>query len=92
MNNNYYFGGSSIEKNSNEINHPDHYVSGGIETLDFIQAKLSKQEFHGYLLGNTIKYLSRARFKGQELSDYKKALFYLKKIIFLKEGDARNEK
>lgn len=66
---------------SDLVNSPDHYKSGGIEAIDYIQAKLSKEEFMGYLRGNIIKYTSRATLKGSELQDYKKAEWYLKRLI-----------
>ncbi len=40
---------------SDMINRPDHYIDGGIETIDFIEAK--KLDYH---LGNVVKYISRA--------------------------------
>lgn len=33
-----------------------YYDAGGIETLDVIKAKLTPEQYHGYLLGNVIKY------------------------------------
>ena len=39
---------------------PDHYKVGGIETIDYLQAKLSPEEFAGYCRGNALKYMSRA--------------------------------
>jgi|LakMenEpi03Aug12_release.lakeMendotaPanAssembly.Ray.scaffolds.fasta_scaffold718851_3 hypothetical protein len=41
------------------VNSPPHYTVGGIETIDFIKAKLSADEYRGYLMGNCIKYSSR---------------------------------
>ena len=38
---------------------PDHYKIGGIETIAYIEAKLTKEQFKGYLVGNVIKYISR---------------------------------
>jgi hypothetical protein len=55
---------------------PPHYTAGGIETIDFIKAKLTHDEFRGYLKGSIIKYLSRANLKGSEDEDYRKASFY----------------
>ncbi|MFN9911697.1 MAG: DUF3310 domain-containing protein, partial [Pirellulaceae bacterium] len=37
------------------VNHPPHYKAGGIETIDFIEAKLTREEFIGYLKGNALK-------------------------------------
>lgn len=62
------------------VNSPNHYRVGGIETLDFIEAKLSPEEFNGYCLGNVLKYVSRYKQKNG-LEDLKKAQFYLNKVI-----------
>lgn len=58
------------------VNHPPHYTVGGIETIDFIEAKTL-----GYNLGNAVKYITRAYWKGDALQDLQKAEFYLKREI-----------
>jgi transposase-like protein len=58
------------------VNHPSHYMVGGIETIDFIRAKN-----FSYLLGNVIKYVSRSQHKGHYLEDLKKAQWYLNRAI-----------
>ena len=58
------------------INNPSHYVTGGIETIDFIEAKLL-----GFNLGNVVKYISRADHKGKRIEDLEKARFYLDREI-----------
>lgn len=63
-----------------EVNHPAHYTSGGIETIDFIEAKLSPEEFRGYCLGNALKYLSRTGKKGEAMTDLQKAKWYLARV------------
>ena len=68
------------------FNHPSHYTVGGVETLDVIEAKLSQSEFQGYCLGNILKYLMRAGYKGKQLEDLKKAQFYLNRMIDSYEG------
>lgn len=40
-----------------------YYDAGGIETLEVIRAKLTPEQYTGYCLGNTIKYICRANFK-----------------------------
>ena len=60
---------------------PTHYQIGGIETINFIEAKLTPEEFKGYCKGNSIKYLSRAGHKGEEIDDYKKAAWYLDRLL-----------
>jgi hypothetical protein len=63
------------------INHPPHYTKGGIETLDYIKAKLSAEEYRGYLKGNILKYISRAGLKGEADADYKKVEFYAQELV-----------
>lgn len=40
-----------------------YYDAGGIETLDIIKAKLTPEQYEGYLLGNALKYQCRMNFK-----------------------------
>ncbi|MFJ8268507.1 DUF3310 domain-containing protein [Peribacillus asahii] len=69
-------------KQNDVVNAPAHYTQGGIETIDYIQAKMSEEQFKGYLLGNVHKYTSRYQFKnGAE--DLKKAQWYLNRLIAL---------
>jgi hypothetical protein len=58
------------------VNHPSHYTSGGIETIDYLRAKLGPLAFLGYCIGNVLKYVSRYQFKNG-LEDLKKAQVYL---------------
>lgn len=69
---------------NNQLDSPSHYTFGGIETIDYMQAKMSEDEFFGYLKGNIIKYISRSKHKGNELDDLKKAQWYLNKLIKIK--------
>jgi hypothetical protein len=58
------------------VNSPAHYKVGGIETIDFIEAKgLS------YNLGNVVKYVTRAGYKGNRKEDLEKARWYLTREI-----------
>ena len=70
-----------MSKKNDMVNHPEHYCFGGIETIDYIRAKLGPDEYRGYLKGSVIKYLSRAGHKGNALEDFEKADWYLKKWI-----------
>ena len=58
------------------VNHPPHYKTGGIETIDFIEAKSLN-----YNLGNVVKYITRADHKGNKLEDLKKAQWYLNREV-----------
>ncbi|HHW91071.1 MAG TPA: DUF3310 domain-containing protein [Firmicutes bacterium] len=64
---------------------PDHYKTGGIETIDFIKAKLTEEQFKGYLAGNVIKYLSRFEHKAGEV-DLQKARWYLNRLLIDKKN------
>lgn len=75
------------EAGGDPVNSPSHYTSGGVETIDFIQAKLTPEQFEGYLLGNTLKYLARFKKKGDATEDAKKARWYLDKLISTQEGN-----
>jgi len=65
---------------SDPIN-PDHYKHGGIETIEYIKAKMSPVEFYGYLKGNALKYVSREGLKSEKIvdkiTDIDKAIWYL---------------
>ena len=60
---------------------PDHYKVGGIETIDYMRAKSTPEEFEGYLRLSALKYLSRAGHKGEALEDYRKARWFLDRLI-----------
>jgi hypothetical protein len=62
------------------VNHPAHYTHGGIETIDFIQAKLTPEEFRGYLKGNILKYGSRIGHKENDMQDAGKLAWYTAKL------------
>lgn len=62
------------------VNRPPHYMVGGIETIAYIQAKLTAEEFAGYCKGNALKYISRANYKKNATEDLRKAFWYLKWI------------
>lgn len=65
-----------FEPKADPVNNPAHYTVGGIETIDFIEAKKL-----GYNLGNVIKYLTRADHKGNKMEDLRKAQWYLAREI-----------
>ena len=58
------------------VNHPAHYKTGGIETIDFIEAK----ELN-YNMGNAVKYISRAEHNGNKRQDLEKAVWYLNREL-----------
>ena len=62
------------------VNHPPHYKVGGIETIQFIKAKLTKEEYIGYLRGNVLKYASRLGAKDNAPEDAGKMAWYAKQL------------
>lgn len=54
------------------VNHPDHYNShpSGVEVIEIVR-------YFDFNVGNALKYLMRAPYKGNRLQDTKKALWYL---------------
>lgn len=73
------------ELSEDVVNHPSHYKTGGIETIDYIKAKLSKDQYIGYLTGNCLKYLSRFQHKNG-VEDVKKTAWYLNELKKTLEG------
>jgi hypothetical protein len=64
-----------LPKNEDVINHPSHYTRGKIEVIDFIEDQQLP-----YHLGNVIKYIARAGYKGDKLEDLKKSAVVLRPI------------
>ena len=64
------------------VNHPPHYRDGGIEVIDFIEAKDLN-----FRLANVVKYVSRAGKKATDpVQDLEKAAWYLKREIDARKG------
>ena len=65
-----------FEPEADPVNHPAHYKVGGIETIDFIEAKRLN-----YNMGNAVKYITRADHKGSRKQDLEKAIWYIKREL-----------
>ena len=73
------------------VNHPKHYLVGGLEAIDIIASRLTKEEFIGYLKGSKLKYDLRYPFKGRPEEDLAKSEWYKNKLIdVLRDEDAIN--
>lgn len=59
-----------------QVNHPRHYTihPSGIETIEIT-------EHMNFCLGNVIKYVMRAPYKGKQIEDLEKAAWYLNREI-----------
>ncbi len=65
-----------LVKRTEKVNHPAHYNSGKIEVIDaIVDWDLD------FIEGNVVKYVTRAKHKGDELGDLKKARWYLDYLI-----------
>ena len=71
------------------VNEPPHYKSGGIETIDFIRAKLGPVAFAEYCRGTALKYLSRAGLKNDAAEDARKAEWYVRRLAETLEAIAQ---
>lgn len=65
---------------------PDHYKVGGIETIDYMKAKSTPEEFEGYLRLSALKYLSRVGHKhgdhdAARAEEYRKALWFIDRLV-----------
>ena len=85
---------TKIYKGSDNVSHPIHYM-GKVEVIDYIEDKLTPEQFEGYLVGNVMKYMSRYQ-KKNGLEDLKKGSWYLNKLIntleFREMKEERDEK
>ena len=66
--------------------HPEYYNKGKFEVWDVI-----KDWQLGFNTGNAIKYIARAKWKGNEIEDIDKAIQYLRKELtdLLQEKEAK---
>lgn len=69
---------TGYETGHDPVNHPSYYCDGGIETIDFIEAKNLC-----YHLASAVKYISRAGKKNPEteIQDLEKAAWYINRRI-----------
>jgi len=68
--------GKDFNHKPETVNHPPHYQADGMEAIDVIEAfNLDFSE------GSAIKYILRARKKGNSIEDWNKAIWYLERLI-----------
>lgn len=74
--------GKPIDKTEefDPITKPAHYCQGDIEPLEFIEAQNL-----GFHEGNAVSYIARARHKGDEITDLRKAIQMLSRKVTLLE-------
>lgn len=72
---------------SDNVNHPKHYASGGIECIDAMEAAFGKAEVASFCKLNAFKYIWRCFHKEDGVEDVEKALWYLNRYKELVQSD-----
>ena len=65
------------------VNHPAHYETNGIECIDAMVASQGVNCVMDYCLCNAFKYIWRCQRKGKRNEDIRKAIWYLNKYVEL---------
>ena len=73
------------EKRSDPVNHPEHYTKYEHEVIELTERM-------DFCRGNAVKYILRAPFKGKELEDLQKAMWYLKRNLEIHPHFAKPDK
>jgi hypothetical protein len=66
------------------VDHPTHYNKGKIEAIEIIE-----DWDLNFNLGNVIKYVLRAPYKGETVQDLEKAHWYLTRELKRRKGDSK---
>ena len=69
---------------SDNVNHPMHYASGGIECIDAMKAAYGEDEVASFCKLNAFKYIWRCGLKGKFIEDIDKAIWYLNTLKEIK--------
>ena len=81
--------GIEHEAENDAVFHPSHYTQGDIECIDAMKSAFGADELAVYCKIAAFKYIWRCERKnGSE--DIKKAIWYLKKYLELKESESHN--
>lgn len=71
-----------------DVNNPTHYADqGAVECIDAMESMLSREEFIGFLRGNSFKYRWRCRSKRNAVKDLLKAQWYEKRLLSIIEEE-----
>lgn len=65
------------------VNHPSHYggADNPYEAIKVLENRMTKEEVIGFLKASVYTYNDRAKYKGNELEDYEKALWYQNRLV-----------
>lgn len=73
---------------NDDVNNPTHYADqGAIECIDAMESMLSREEFIGFLRGNSFKYRWRCRSKRNAVKDLLKAQWYENRLLSILEEE-----
>lgn len=70
---------------SDNVNHPAHYETNGIECIDAMVASQGAETVRNYCVCNAFKYIWRHQHKGKSVEDIQKAIWYLNRYLNLCE-------
>ena len=59
---------------------PEHYQKKDFEAIDVIKSVLTEEQYTGYLIGNSLKYLLRVNDKDTVLMNISKAEWYANRL------------
>ena len=79
-------GSNESETQHDPVNHPSHYTHGSIECIDVMTVAFGKESVAEFCLANSLKYIFRCKHKGSQVTDVKKAIWYLNKWLELVDG------
>ena len=71
----------TVKHIEDSIESPQHYNKGSMECIDAIEGMLTREEYIGYLRGNSLKYRWRFREKGKPVEDLRKARWYESRLL-----------
>lgn len=71
---------------ADNINHPSHYETDGIECIDAMEITQGREAVKNFCICNAFKYLWRHN-KKNALEDIKKARWYIDRYITMQEKD-----
>lgn len=73
---------------NDDVNNPTHYADqGAVECIDAMESMLSREEFIGFLRGNSFKYRWRCRSKRNAVKDLLKAQWYENRLLSILEEE-----
>ena len=68
------------------VEKPAHYQGDKIECIEYLKDNMPDEAYLGYLEGNAKKYMNRWRYKDNPITDLKKAIWYLNRLVVELDG------